>query len=151
IKYTSVNGNTSFSAAGSVQLPSGFSVGGSLAIVNGQLTDIALSYDAGTGGGIPLGDTGLFITHVDGGLHHLDDLSKLTVDAGLGVTFGQSVSFLGHKYSLFDVSGHITVSAQELDLTGTVNLLGGVYGSGTATLKLDWTHHVYSLTVHVGI
>jgi hypothetical protein len=151
VKYTTGAGGTSVALSGSVEIAHEFTVGGSFAISNGQLTDVALSYDATGGTGIAVGDTGAFITHIDGGIHHLNDLSKLSVDVGLGVTYGPTVSVLGHPYSLASVTGHLTVSASELVLNGNVQVLGGLYGTGTGTLTLDWGHGSYSLALDVGL
>jgi uncharacterized repeat protein (TIGR01451 family) len=165
VKYIrNTDGTTTISASGTVDFPGGFGVEGDLTISNGQLTDIDLAYDAGTGSGasegIALGDTGLFLTHVGGGIHHLDDLSQLEVDASVRVNFGPSVTFLGHTVSLFEADGSITVTKDDLKLSGHVALgaekqsdgtYKGYIGDGTATLDLNWTKGEYSATVDASL
>ena len=45
-----------------------------------------------------------------------------------------------------DATGSITVSASDLKLSGQVTLLGGLLGQGNATLDLNWTTGVYTVS-----
>lgn len=149
IKYThDDNGNPMWAAAGHVVFPAGFAVDGSLVIASGHVDSITLTYDAGNTSGIPIGDTAAFITHLGGSVSNLTDPSNLTVGGSLSVTYGKKITVLGQTVALFDASGSFTVSAKELDVTGTCNVAAGLLGSGTATAKLDWADGVYQVSVN---
>ena len=66
------------------------------------------------------------------------------------MTYGKSVTVNGNTYALFAATGNITVNQNELTYA-TMQLEGGVMGTGTATLQLNWTTGVYQATVNVGI
>ncbi len=159
IKYTYSNGVIGFAASGKVQFPSGFEIGGSFTFNAGNLTQIGLSYNAGSTTGIALGNTGLFITDLDGNIANLNDANNLIVDAGIGVRYGQSITIGGSSYSIFTAQGRIHVTRDALDLTGDIQIMSakvageykGFYGEGTATVSLNWTERVYSAEIDVGL
>ena len=64
------DGTVNISASGSVDFGS-YGFGGSFTIVHGQLTEVGILYDAGTGDGIPVGNTGYFITYASGEIEAL--------------------------------------------------------------------------------
>ncbi len=151
LQYTNTGNGIAVSASGEVTFPVGFTVGGSFAFRNGRLQEIGLMYDAGTTTGIAVGDTGLFVTHIEGKIDHLDDPTNLQVDATLGVTYGKSVTVMGKTYALFAATGHVKVNRNELDIDADVQLEGGFMGTGHAALQLNWAQGVYSAKVNVGI
>jgi hypothetical protein len=151
IKYTNTGGVIGVAASGDVTFPVGFSVGGSFSFQGGRLQEIGLRYDAGNTTGIAVGDTGMFVTHIEGRIDHLDDPTNLNVDATLGVTYGKSVTVLGKTYALFAATGHVHVNRNELDIDADVQLEGGFMGTGHAAVQLNWAQGVYSAKVNVGI
>ncbi len=150
ISFSPGSGGINFSASGSVDLPGGIDVSlTQLVIQNGQLDDIGVSVSAP----IPIGDTGFFLDSLSGSLQNLNNISQLVVSAGAEVSFGKPIDvpslgpiFAGGKYALVDATGSITVSASELDLSGSVSLLGGLLGQGSASLDLNWTTGVYMVS-----
>jgi hypothetical protein len=147
IKYANTNGVISVAASGDVTFPVGFTVGGSFAFAGGRLQEIGLKYDAGNTTGIAVGDTGLFVTHIEGRIDKLDDPTNLNVSGTLGVTYGKSVTVNGNTYALFAATGEIRVNKDELDVRAQAQLEGGFMGSGEATLQLNWAKGVYQADV----
>jgi hypothetical protein len=145
VEYKTQNGRTTWFAAGSVQLAPGVEVGGAFEIVNGKLNRIALSYDKGTGLGIPILDTGLYLTHVGGDIRNLTNPSALRVSVDAEVTFGRTVRFMGTEYSIFQAKGKVTVTKDELKLDGGIKLANGYMGSGSANVDLNWAEKKYSV------
>jgi uncharacterized repeat protein (TIGR01451 family) len=147
ISYSTGPNGVNFSASGEVDLPDNIAIKlDELDIVNGQLADIGLTVDAP----IPIGDTGFYIDSLSGSLMNLNNPSQLVVMASAEVSFGQKIHipslgpiFAGGDFALVDATGSITVSASELDLSGTVSLLGGLLGQGSASLDLNWGSGVY--------
>jgi hypothetical protein len=143
---TGLNG-VNFSASGTVDLPDNIDVSlDRLDIVNGQLADIGLTVSAP----IPIGGTGFYIDTLSGSLENLNNPSQLVVMASAEISFGQKIQipnfspiFAGGDFYLVDATGSVTVSASELDLSGTVSLLGGLLGQGSASLDLNWGTGVY--------
>ncbi len=89
---------------------------------------------------------------MSGELDNLNNPSQLVVSASVGLSFGEQVTLLGHTYALASVTGSITVSAQELIISGSVSLVGGILGDGQATVDLNWATGVYKISVdHLGI
>ena len=73
--------------------------------------------------------------------------------ASVEISFGEPIAvpsipgiFQGGNFALVDATGSITVSANELILSGSVSLLGGLLGQGNATIDLNWTTGVYSVS-----
>jgi hypothetical protein len=151
IKYANTNGVITVAASGDVTFPVGFTVGGSFTFSGGRLQQIGLMYDAGTTTGIAVGDTGLFVTHIEGNIDHLDDPTYLNVMGKLGVTYGKSVTVGGNTYALFAATGDIRVNKDEMDVNANVQLEGGFMGTGRANLQLNWAKGVYTANVQVGI
>jgi hypothetical protein len=143
--------------AGKVLLPGGWEVDAALVFDQKGLNTIAVS--ASLGEGIPIADTGLFITELGGSIQNLDNPSQIIVSAHLGVTWGETFTLFGKEVKLFRAEGDITVDANELILSGSVQI--GAYttdngttwqavgGSGDARLTLDWGDKLYSLHVDV--
>jgi hypothetical protein len=149
-KFSNTNG-ISVALDGEVTFPSGFTVGGSFDVENGQLCEIGLKYDAGATTGLPIADTGMFVTHIEGKLSNLNDVDHLKVDVTMGVTYGKKVTFMGNSYSLFDAMGTLTVDKNHLILDADVHFGGGLLGSGHGKVNLDWVNHVYKVEANLGL
>ena len=147
ISFSNGPGGVNFSASGAVDLPGGIDVDlTQLVVQNGQLDDIGISVTAP----IPIGDTGFFIDSLSGSLDNLNNISQLVVSASAQISFGDTITipslgpiFAGGTFYLVDATGSITVSAHELDLSGSVSLLGGLLGQGSASIDLNWTTGIY--------
>src|SRR5262249_54426421 len=124
-----------------------FTVGAAFSLVNGQLDSIALSYSDTKG--IAIGATGLFLTELGGKVEHLTDPSHLSVSGSIGI-YGMGPTKI-NGYSLISASGKLTVDANELKIDGDVSLVGGLLGSGHATIDINWTTGVYSLNASLGL
>jgi hypothetical protein len=48
--------------------------------------------------------------------------------------------------AIVDATGSIMISATQLELSGEVTLLGGLLGQGNATLDINWTTGVYTVS-----
>ncbi len=150
ISFSNGPSGVNFSASGAVDLPGGIDVDlTQLVVQNGQLDDIGISVTAP----IPIGDTGFFIDSLSGSLDNLNNISQLVVSASAQISFGDPIPvpslgpiFAGGNFYLVEATGSITVSASELDLSGSVSLLGGLLGQGSASLDLDWETGVYSVS-----
>ena len=141
-------------------VPSGSRFGGSFTFNAGNLTQIGLSYDAGSTTGIALGNTGLFITYLAGNIDHLDNVGNLNVTADIGVRYSQAITIGGSSYSIFTAQGRIQVTGDTLELTGHIQIMSaknsdgnykGYYGEGTATVTLNWIERVYKAEIDVGL
>jgi hypothetical protein len=147
----------SFSVSGTVGLPGGYDVYGTLDIVNGRVHDVALGYTSYEGE--PIGDTGLFLNELSGSVSNIDNPGSIVVTAHIGVTWGETFSLFGEEVKLFRATGDITADANELILSGSVQVgawspdngvtWNDVAGEGDAKMTLDWGDHLYSLHVDV--
>src|SRR5262249_12389195 len=122
-------------------------IGGSFGFQGGRLTEIGLSYDAGSSPGLAVGNTGLFVTLIQAHLTHLDDPANLNVEGTVGVTYGERVTVMGTTAALFTATGQVTVNRDQLDLDADVQLVGGVLGTGHAGLHLNWLRGEYTADV----
>ncbi len=151
ISYQNTAAGVDFSARGTVSLPGGYSVSlTQLDITDSQLTDIGVQLQ----GSIPLGDTGFYLNSLSGAVHHLNDLKNLEVDASATISFGKTISvpnipdvISAGDYSLIQATGSIVVDAHHLDLTGSVILVGGLLGEGSASMDLNWQQGLYQVTL----
>ncbi|MBO0699524.1 MAG: hypothetical protein J2P46_14100, partial [Zavarzinella sp.] len=145
VEYEDTGTGAAWAAQGSVQLAPGVEVGGGFEIVNGKVTRVALSYDAGSGLGIPIGDTGLYLTHVGGEITNLDSPADIDVAVDAQVTYGRRVRFMGTDYAVFQADGTLEVTKDELKLAGNIRLVNGYLGSGSATVDLNWAQKKYTV------
>ncbi len=118
---------------------------------NGHLNDLSVSYSSGTGEGLEVGDTGLFVTALSGSVDNLQNLSNLDVKLSATVDEGGQITIAGTSYSLLSATGSIEVTPGDLKIAGTIEVGGGILGNGTATLDLNWGTGIYSANVHVGM
>jgi hypothetical protein len=156
IAFSNGPNGINFSATGKVMLPDNWGVNlTALTIVNGQLADIGVDITAQ----IPIGDTGLFLTEFGGELKNLNDPAELEIDANATIAVGETISipsipgiFPGDPMAaLASASGSLMINASELKLTGSVSILAGLLGQGTATLDLNWGSGVYSINGSFGM
>jgi hypothetical protein len=150
-------GEFTIDVEGKVLLPGGLEVHAALVFDHGGLDSIAVSATGGEG--IPIPGTGLFVTDLGGSIENLENPAQIIVSAHLGVTWGETFNLFGKEVKLFRAEGDITVDANELVLSGSVQL--GAYstdggttwqaaaGSGDAKLVLDWGDQLYSLHMDV--
>ncbi len=136
VLYRDVAGTITIDAGGSVQLEPGLVVNGELDFSNGVLQEIELGYEQSPG--IPVGASGFYITSLSGAILN-PGTSTVVVSASVGLTFGESVLYEGSTYALFTEVGTVTISSTELDIVGTASMVGGLLGTGTASMDLSWS------------
>jgi hypothetical protein len=157
VSYTADGNSYDLGISGQVGLPGGYTVGGALDLVQGRLHDIALSFKSTEG--IPVGDTGLFLTELSGSVSNIDNPGSIVVTAHAAFTYGETFTLFGQQVKLFRAEGDVTADANELILAGSVqvgaystdggNTWNAVAGSGDAKVTLDWGDHLYSLHLDV--
>jgi hypothetical protein len=146
ISYSDTAGQLNLSVSANVMFPGGIGIAASFAIVNNQLSSISFAYDDSTPG-IPLGDSGLFITKVSGELDHLDNPSNITFAGSVTIVAGDTITIAGKQLNVLSMTGTVTVSPHEFDLNGTLTMVGGYLGvSAAAELSLNWTTGVYEIS-----
>ncbi|MBX9580100.1 MAG: FG-GAP-like repeat-containing protein [Gemmataceae bacterium] len=148
--------------------PGGWAVGGYLTLVNRAVNSIEIDYAAeGDDDGIPLGESGLFLTFADLSVNNLQNTTlPVSVGGDVVVTFGPQVSLPDPRdptnaktVGLIAAQGSFAVSGEELAVRGGVYLgafvtardpntrkptYEGLLGSGTGYVNLDWAARVYS-------
>lgn len=142
-----------------VSFPAGFEVGGEIDFIVDHnkfiLNKIDLFYDAGTSMGIEVGNTGIFITHVEGEVDLVPGTSDYAFKGNMAVEAGGQFSVPGtsDKVTMLRIEGSAEVDKNHLNLTNTVyvgayNAGSGwkaLYGSGSVTLDLNWNTGVYKV------
>ncbi len=156
VKYASTPSGYTVSGSAQVGLPGTSAVvSGSLVISNDQLQDIALSYDAGTGSGIPLGQTQIYLTHIGGELDNLNNASSLTVKVDAAISVGQTWTINNTRYSVLTASGSLVVTPNNLSLSGEVHVISAgstdLLGSGVGSVNLDWQHGIYTASADLSM
>ncbi|MHC5537311.1 FG-GAP-like repeat-containing protein, partial [Singulisphaera rosea] len=159
----------SFSVGVTVMFPEGWEVGGCISFVGSKLDELSLSYSAGDGEGIEVGDTGLFVNWIAATVQNIDEPANLIVSGALGVVFGGSVTMGGTTATIFSATGSFTVDRDGLTLEANIAvgstwtaptaaacpivgtpqpppMPNGIYGDGTATISLDWSTKVYQVS-----
>ena len=89
VSYAADGDSFDLGVAGKVTLPGGWTVNGTLDLVDGRVHDVALSLMSTEG--IPIGDTGLFLTQLAGSINNLDNPASIVVTAHLAVTWGRDL------------------------------------------------------------
>ncbi len=132
-------GGFDLSGGGTVVLPAGLEVGGSFRISNGKLVQIALSLARDPG--LALGNTGVFVSRVDGMLDHLDTPAAISVSGSVTFTAGPSFNLSGRSLSLLQGTATISLDlgARTLKLQGALSLIGTAIpvASGSVTFFYD--------------
>jgi hypothetical protein len=138
LEYRKSSGKLSISAGGLVKLPSGFEVGGSFGIKDGQLESIGIKFAKNPGlqvaGGL------LNIYSIEGTVSGLDDIAKnFALTATVKATAGPKIDFGGRSFALAELSGTLTVTTGYLQIKGNAKLIGGLFGNAYMDGKLDWS------------
>ncbi len=152
VKYRPAGSSFDLDASATVHLPEDLDVSGTLHIVDGQLADISLAYDAMGGDGIELGTTGLFLTHLGGSLQNINDPVNISVAGDISLVFGPTVTIGGTGYPIVQADGSFLIDKDHLHLTADVNLIGGKLGDGQGSVDVNWTTGVYDINIpHIGL
>ena len=154
--FIEIGGTVSYTVDGSVTLPMIGEIGGGIKITKDTTTrkwtfnSVYLYWDAGSTQGIPIGTTGLYISHIGGGIANIGT-SNWVVDAALSLRYGPNVSFNGHNFSLMTLDGKVVITKDSLTGSVEFNMIGGYLAHGTAVLKLNWTKSQYSIVVNASM
>jgi fibronectin-binding autotransporter adhesin len=144
VDYTS---ESTFSVTGQVTVANQFTVNGAFTIFQGKLKSIALSYSNNTG--IPIGQTGLYLTEFGAEVDNITDPPNIQVSGSIAITGMGGKQIAGHSF--ITASGTFFVDRDELKITGNVSLVGGLLGQGSAALDINWTSGVYSLSAQLSL
>lgn len=160
ITYSSDAAGTSFDVSLKVWFPAGFVVDGTVGFnEDGELNTLGLGY---SGPGLPIGDTGVFITGFQAEVQNLEQPSSLIVSGSVALTYQPNqIEIAGVQASIVKVIGGFTADKDELILQGDVYLgavtdpatgnTSGLLGEGSGTLTLDWATETYSLDIGVSM
>src|SRR5262249_26692425 len=116
---------------------------------DGHLSSIAADFKAtGEDPGLPVGDTGLFITEIGFEVDNLDHLSQWVFQGTVAVAFGEGIAYEGKTVRLFTAEGHFKADSNEFDVDNAdFAVMDGYLARGSGSLELNWGKHVY----HVGL
>ena len=132
-------GVTTISGEGEVTLPGGLTVGAGFELIDGKLNAISVKV-AKENPGIQIGNTGVFLTSIEGEIRGFVKTDELLVRVKVTGSLGPSISIFGQTASLVKVSGELTfiknVSETSLTLKGTVSVLEGFVGEAEGTVKI---------------
>jgi hypothetical protein len=141
-----------------IAFPGGWEVGGYIDVVHGKLDAVHVFYDAGHSNGIAVGDTGLFLTHIEATVKNIEHPSNIVVSGGIDVVFGEEIAFAGHSAVIFRAHGDFTVDKDEMILHGDAEMgayqkddgtWANVMGGGTMTVDLNWSTGEYQAHLEV--
>lgn len=127
-------GTTTIRGAGEVDLPGGIGLQGSFEVVGERLASIGIGFEKSPG--IAVANGVVFITRIEGSITGLDDPANFSVNASITATVGPSVKIFGQTHSLAQVTGTVFINKEMLKLSGNVELVGGLFGRGSATATL---------------
>ena len=132
-------GVTTISGEGEVTLPGGLTVGAGFELIDGKLNAISVKV-AKENPGIQIGNTGVFLTSIEGEIRGFVKTDELLVRVKVTGSLGPSISVFGQTASLVKVSGELTFikndSETSLTLKGTVSVLEGFVGEAEGTVKI---------------
>ena len=141
-----------------VMFPGGFGIGGKVTVKNGALDALSVTYSAGTTQGIPVAQTGLFVTYINVSLANLETPGEIVATGTVSLFYGQAVTIRGQAGArMLAVTGSVLVNKDEMVVTadavigaiqtseGKVDLDRAIIGKGDASLVLDWGERKYSL------
>lgn len=139
---------TTISAGGEVKLPGGFVAGAAFTIENKALTAVAIKVGK-EDGGIPIGNTGVFLNTIEAGIENLNNLENFRLTGTITATIGPAVRVFGETRALATVTGTIDftkdylklgapVKSQITDVTtqGSFEIAEGLIGEGTGEVSV---------------
>jgi hypothetical protein len=114
-------------------------------IKNGHLNSIGANFKAiGADPGLPVGDTGLFLTGVGFEVDNLDNLSQWAIQGNVSVAYGEGIQFEGQTVRLFTAEGHFKADSSEFVIDqADFQVMNGMIASGSGSLNLNWVTHQY--------
>ena len=150
-------GETTISGEGEVTLPGGLTVGAGFEFSNGGLNAINIKVSK-ENPGIQIGNTGVFLTSIEGAIRGFKDPCNLKVEVKVTGSLGPTISIFGVTASLVRVSGKLAFEDKKevkdgkktcdagaksvettLTLTGTVTVLEGWVGQASGSVKIYFT------------
>lgn len=150
-------GETTISGEGEVTLPGGLTVGAGFEFSNGGLNAINIKVSK-ENPGIQIGNTGVFLTSIEGSIRGFRDPCNLKVEVTVTGSLGPTISIFGVTASLVRVSGKLAFEDKKevkdgkktcdagaksvetsLTLTGTVTVLEGWVGQASGSVKIYFT------------
>ena len=146
VTYTPDGSSFDLGVSAQVTVSNEFTVSG-VPLVNGQLNSIALSYSGGTG--VHSANTGLYINSFSAAVDNITDPSQISISGSIGLYGIGSAKIDGNSF--ITATGSFFVDADELKITGSVSLVGGTLGSGSAVVDINWSTGVYSITAQLGL
>jgi hypothetical protein len=137
-------------ASGQVVVATLFEVDFNLDFDNGRPRTLGVDFSAaGEEPGIPVADTGLFITEIGFQVSNLDDAKELVVSGSIGVGFGEGIQFEGHTVRLLSARGQFKADRHEFDLSGDFSVMDGLIATGSGSITLNWSLHQYHAKLDV--
>lgn len=156
VRYNKLQNGFSIGGELDVVFPPGFEVGGKLAFTeqNGRFTldTIALKYDAGNTEGIEIGETGIFLTHMEG---EVDRIPGSNLDykfsGDVVVIAGGKITIANTSYAMLRIEGKAEADKDHLFLDNNIQIAAyntnnkweGLYGSGEVSVDINWKKGEY--------
>ncbi len=91
------------------------------------------------------------MTHIEGDVTNIDSPANIQAALNAQVTYGRSIRFMGKDYAIFEADGTLAVGQYGLQLTGNVQMAGGLLGKGQATVDLNWAENRYEVGYTLGM
>jgi hypothetical protein len=112
---------------------------------DGRLSSIGANFKAtGEDPGLPVGDTGLFLTGIGFEVDNLDNLSQWAIQGSVSVAYGEGIQFQGHTVRLFTAEGHFKADSSEFVIDqADFAVMDGLLAKGSGSLDLNWVKHQY--------
>ena len=89
------------------------------------------------------------MTQFGAAVDNLNNPSDIDVSGSIAL-YGMGTAKI-KGYSFITASGTFLLDADELKISGDVSLVGGILGTGSATVDVNWTTGVYSITAQLGL
>jgi Bacterial Ig domain/FG-GAP-like repeat len=145
------DGSVDLSAGAKVDLPAGITVDGSFDIVESKLRKIMLTVSKDPG--IPLGNTGVFVSRLSGEIKNIDTPDRLQVTASVTMTAGPSYRIGGVSVSLIQGTVQLSLDLNPIEriiignppdlaiirLTGKVSMLGEAIPVNSGGLSISFS------------
>jgi hypothetical protein len=160
VAYSQTSSATTYIVTLQVKFPGDWEVGGTIAIVNDEIDTISLNWRADSEESrIPIGESGLFLSEMDGTVENLDQPSKILVSGHMEAEYGKSVSIFGTSCVIFRAEGSFEADENHLSIDANVWLgaygqsgkTNAVLGSGSGHVLLDWNDELYEASMHASL